>query len=261
VVDFIDALSLTYQRRAAASRFPMRELARMEMRRLRAYEQELAARAALSLAVGEEDARHISPRVQVVPNSVDLEVFSPPADRPRSNDIIMTGNFNYLPNVEAAEWFVRDIFPSIASACPQTRLRLAGADPSPRVQALVSPRVEVTGFVPSVAAELQRAAVAVAPICSGAGIKNKILEAMACATPVVATSMANAGINAAGGRELLLADAPAEFALEVISLIQDPNLAARIGTAGRALVERAFSPETTGRKLLALYETLEATRS
>ena len=91
---------------------------------------------------------------------------------------------------------------------------------------------------------------------SGAGLQNKVLEAMGCATPVVSTSIGNAGIRAENNKEIMIGDTPVEFAEHVINLLKDEALAGKIGRAGRAFVEANFSWESTTEKLLSLYNEI-----
>ncbi len=258
VVDFTDAFSLNFKRRAESSGFLLRGLLREELRRLVSFESDLVERSDLAMAVGSVDALALGEKVKVVPNSVDLETFHPPGkDFPR-NDIIFTGNLNYTPNVAAAIYMATEILPLVLRECPSAKLRLVGANPSQKVRALASRNVIVTGYVPSIADELRKARVAVAPLVGGAGLQNKILEAMACATPVVSTSIANAGIMARADKEILVADDPENFAASVVVLLKDGDKAAEIGHNGRAFVMENFSRDRIGRMVLDLYSRLDA---
>ena len=257
VVDFVDALSGTYQRRAKDSVFPVSLVFTNEARRLGACEKSLIDKAAFTCAVSDEDADALGDNVLVVSHGIDTDEFCQPESKDQRNDIIFTGNLNYPPNIAAARTLARDIFPKVCEVFPQNKLRLVGTSPSAEVKDLAGPRIEVTGFVPSVAHELQRSAVAVAPVESGGGVKTKILEAMGCATPVVATTMANAGISAEHGREIILADGPSTIAEQIVALLEDRDKAREIGEAGRRLVEEKFSWLKTGSVILERYAELE----
>jgi glycosyltransferase involved in cell wall biosynthesis len=121
---------------------------------------------------------------------------------------------------------------------PEVRVWIAGKDPTPAVQKLgEAARVTVTGTVPDLRPYLQRAAVAVVPILYGVGIQNKVLEAMACGTAVVASPQAVSAIQAAPGEDLLVAEAPAAFAAAVLRLLTDDDLRRAVAGRGRAYVE------------------------
>ncbi len=121
--------------------------------------------------------------VDVIPNGVDLETFQP-SDQPRTpNTLLFTGNYEYAPNVDAALRLARDIFPQVQAQIPDAKLWLVGSSPPPEVQALASEAITVTGYVPDMQTYLHQAAVFVSPLRLGAGIKNKVLEALGAALP------------------------------------------------------------------------------
>ena len=257
VVDFIDALSLNFKRRAEGAGFPLKGLLKEELMRLIRFEADLIQRSDLALAVAPVDALALGEKVKIVPISVDLETFHPPERGASRSDIIFTGNLNYGPNVEAAIYMAREILPLVLKKCPGTKLRLVGANPCPKVRALASGNVLITGYVPSIADEIRKARVAVAPLRSGSGLQCKILEAIACATPVVSTSIANAGVMAETGKEILVADDPGSFAASVVTLLKDEAKAAEIGHNGRAFVMENFSRDRIGRLVLEFYGSLD----
>jgi polysaccharide biosynthesis protein PslH len=208
-------------------------------------------------------------RVEVVANGVDVEYFSPPTEAREPLTIVITGKMSYHANVTAVRWLVEQVMPKVWSALPTARLWIVGQDPSREVQALGRPwtnprgagsgagmpeaRVLVTGTVPDVRPFLRKAAVAVAPIRYGVGIQNKVLEAMACGTPVVATEQAVAGVRARPGAELVVASTAAEFAQAVVTLLQDPAKSAQLALAARAFIERQHDWRQVGARMTDLY--------
>ena len=261
VVDFIDALSKTYHGAGETMSMPLSAAVAGEARRLRIWEQELARRASHSLAVSAHDAASLGPDVRVIRHCVDVDSFIPPGPEasPRK-DIVFTGNLGYRPNAEAAWRLAREIFPYVRQQVPDARLRIVGPDPRGLARELASERITVTGFVPDIVAELQTAAAAAAPVNAGGGVKTKVLEAMACGAPVVATSEANRGIEAIPGEEILIGDNAMDFGGHVAELLQEQERAAALGRAGRELAVREFSWRQVGKELLALYEELGSER-
>lgn len=256
VVDFIDSLSGSFRQRARLGGRVRGAFMRREAARLEAYERALARRATLALAVSDAEAARLGENVKTVPHAVDTELFMPPPSAKGRDGIVMTGNFAYGPNVEGAQWFVREVLPRVLEKAPETWLRIVGANPDRKVRKLESNVVEVTGEVASVAAELRDAAVAVAPMKTCTGVQTKVLEAMACATPVVATSAANAGIDAPPEVMSIADDAPA-FAGAVAALLSDVKEAKLMGGNARAFVEERYSTAVSGARLLELYAGLE----
>jgi glycosyltransferase involved in cell wall biosynthesis len=160
---------------------------------------------------------------------------------------------SYHANVSAAVHLVQTIMPLVWAQRADAEVWLVGKEPAPEVRALASTRVIVTGGVDSMAAALQAATVAAAPITYGAGIQNKVLEAMACATPVVASPQAVSALEAVAGRDYLPGATPAEFAASVLALLDNPHLRAQVGEAGRAYVEDHHTWGAAAERLEALY--------
>jgi glycosyltransferase involved in cell wall biosynthesis len=214
-------------------------------------------------AVADADAdalRALGPRarVETVPNGVDLDVFAPAADAGIDPDgVVFVGAMSFPPNVAAAEWFARSVVPTLRALRPAATFTIVGRDPVPSVLALDRlDGVTVTGSVDDVRPYLARAAVVVAPLVSGSGIKNKVLEAFAMGRPVVATPLAVEGVAAEPGREVVVADGPDAMAEAVAGLLADPARAAAIGSAGRRLVEGRYSWDAAAERYATLYDEL-----
>ncbi len=193
----------------------------------------------------------------VVPNGVDLDRFSPApggGDTTASPLVLFFGSIGYYPNTDAVHWLLDEIWPKIRRSSPTARLAIVGPDPPSSILARRSDDVIVTGFVEDIHAHICRASVVIAPLRIGGGTRLKVLEAMATAKPVVATSIGVEGIDAEPGTHLLVADDPERFAESVVSLIRDPSRAAQIGSAGRALVEAHYSWRSAVNVLCDFYE-------
>ncbi len=216
---------------AVASRFP-RVLITSEADR-----QSLVALAARMS--GEGAAAVLAERTVVVPNGVDLDEFAPATHDREPSTLVLSGKMSYHANVAAAVRFADDVLPRIRSRRPDTRLVIVGKDPSSAVRALGQrPGIVVTGTVADMRPYLQAATLAVAPIQYGVGIQNKVLEALACATPVVATSAAVGALGAVAGSDIAVADAPDDMADAVVHLLDRPDERLRMGLAGRRYVEQ-----------------------
>lgn len=191
----------------------------------------------------------------VMPCGVDLAYWQRTARTLGRRAIVFTGAMNYQPNIDAALFLIEEIFPHVQQAHPDAELLIVGHSPTPAlVAAGKRPGVTVTGFVDDVRPYLERAAVFAAPLRFGAGIQNKVLEAMAMEVPVVATPLAADGLNTEdGGRPpVKLAQTAAEFA-QVIGA----ELAARAhdtspDVAARQYIARYFVWPAVGEKLDAV---------
>ena len=248
VWDSVDCISLLFEQTAkqSASTFG-RFIANLDLQRTRAYEPWLAKQFARVLITSPADKAALerlsgsgaSDHVVVMANGVDLNYFQPGAATREAADIIFSGRMSYHANVSAAVFFARQVMPLIWERQPQTTFTISGYDPVPEVRMLANdPRIIVTGTVDDVRPYLQRAAVAVAPMPYGTGIQNKILEAMACQTPVVTSPQPLAALQAIAGEDVLVASSAADFARQVLSLLGDAGLRQRVAAAGRRYVEQ-----------------------
>jgi len=140
-------------------------------------------------------------------------------------------------------YLLEQIMPLIWAKRPEVKLWIVGKDPTPEIKEKANhPNVTVTGMVPDVRPYLQRATIAVAPLTYGAGMQFKVLENMACGTPVVATPLAVSALTEAiHDRDLMVAQEPVEFAGKVTQLLEDACLRQVMGESGRLFVERFYS--------------------
>ncbi len=255
VMDFVDVDSAKFAAYAAEERGPMRLLHAREARLLAAYERSVAQRADLSLFVSEAEmtlflkTKSLGEQedlgcdgVATLGNGIDLAHYDPAIDPIEAGEgplALFTGQMNYRPNVEAVTVFARDSLPLIRARFPAARFAIVGREPSEAVWRLAGDAVIVTGAVPDTRPWLARADVVVAPLRLARGVQNKLLEAMAMARPIVASAAAYKGINAAPGRDLIVAD-EAAAAEAGCGLLADPARAAAIGRAARACVEARY---------------------
>ncbi len=164
---------------------------------------------------------------------------------------LFLGGYGHPPNVDAAVFLARDILPVLRRELPAARVILAGANPTPEVLALAGPGVEVPGAIDDLAPLFDRARVFVCPVRAGAGVKGKVIAAMAHGLPVVATGCGAEGIEVTDGRDLLVADGAVAVAAACARLHRDPGLWRDLSAAGLAHVARACSAEAGERALAA----------
>ena len=247
VIDFVDIDSDKWAQYADKKSWPMNLVYRREARKLLDYERRIAGEFDASLFVSQTEARMFrtmapehAHKIAAFTNGVDTDYFSPDhvLENPYTPDeqaIVFTGAMDYWPNVDAVDWFAREIFPGVRRNHPAAVFYIVGSKPSVQVQALARlPGVKVTGRVEDVRPYIAHARLAVAPLRIARGIQNKVLEAMAMASTVVVTPQALEGICATPGAELLLAADSSDFTATVNAQLARPNSA--IGGAARALV-------------------------
>lgn len=263
--DLIDVDSVKWSQYAEKHSGFMGWIYRREARLLATSEEKIVASFDRTFLVSEEErtvlAQHASvEKVEALSNGVDLNYFSPDKVDIQQQQIaecklVFSGAMDYWPNVEGAVWFAEKIFPLIKQAVPQAIFCVAGRNPTEQVLALKEiPGVEVTGTVPDMRDHLATATICVVPLKIARGIQNKVLEAMAMAKPVIATSGAATGTKAVNGEELIIADDERQMANEIITLLADAEKRNDIGLKAREYVEREHSWETHLRRLVEIIE-------
>ncbi len=213
---------------AGSAASPLKRLAaRYEASALRRMEALLPRRVDAVATVSRRDAdtlrglagaRAGGADVLVAPNGVSDEAFS--TSGPRDRTVVFVAHLGWRPNVDAAEWLVGQVWPHVRALDPGLRLQLVGRSPAASVQALRGPTVEVHGDVPTVLPFVTSACVATAPLLAAGGTRLKILEALACGTPVVATPLGALGLESLEGPHLRLAASAEDFARAVVDLAQ-----------------------------------------
>jgi sugar transferase (PEP-CTERM/EpsH1 system associated) len=260
VIDFVDIDSDKWLQYAEKKPWPMRWLYRREGRQMLRWEQQVAHDFYASLFVSQPEAelfRHLAPasahKTGFFNNGVDADYFSPAQQfaNPYPSDeavMVFTGAMDYWPNIDAVQWFARDILPAIRRQNPAATFYIVGAKPTSAVQELARlPGVRVTGTVPDVRPYLTHARLAVAPLRIARGIQNKVLEAMAMGKPVLVSPQALEGIDAIPGRDLLLADSPEQFAAAALGLLQaqgsqeSQDRQNALGASAREKIETGYS--------------------
>lgn len=264
VMDFVDIDSDKWRQYATTKSWPLSWLYRREGERLLLWERKVAAAFAASLFVSETEAadfRTLAPesaaRIGYYNNGVDADYFSPERAyaTPYSagvEAIAFTGAMDYWPNIDAVDWYAREVLPLLRASRPNLLFAIVGSRPPPQVQALATlPGVLVTGRVDDVRPWLAHARVVVAPLRIARGIQNKVLEGMAMARTVVATPQALEGINARVGEEVRCAASAADLARETLAALAGPDL----GPAARARVLNDFAWDSALARVDRLLET------
>lgn len=248
VMDMIDCNPLEFWRGALGERGLRARLQSLaELPVAARYARRTVRRFSATVLVGERDAawmRRIGGRdtVHVVPNGVALPPEEALAAEDPAPTVVFLGSLGYAPNVDAALFAADEIWPRVAAAVPQARFVIAGRAPAPEVAALATrPGIVVAADVPDVVPVLGRAWVSIAPMRIGVGIKNKVLEAWACARPVVMTPVATNGLVLPPGHDAFVRRDAAGLAEAVVALLRDQPTRHAAGTAARALVRERFS--------------------
>lgn len=264
VWDSVDSITHLFQQAShQAHHLTNKVITRFELNRTAHYEGWLPgqfSRVLVTSPVDRQAFQRLAPqyadRLVVLPNGVDLDYFCVDEKQPRQPaELVVSGKMSYHANVAMVLHLVNDILPLVWVQRPDVTLTIVGKDPPRELLALAkNPQVQVTGSVPDLRPYLQRATAALAPITYGAGIQNKVLEALACATPVIASPQAVSALNIRAGDEILVAEEPHEFARHVLNLLDDPAAQRQLGEAGRKFVEREHSWNAIAAHLEQIYQ-------
>ncbi len=169
--------------------------------------------------------------------------------------LLFLGSFRHLPNVEALQWFLEEVFPRVRKDEPRARLVIVGSDPPPRHSLRDPEAIEMIGFVEDVREPLMRYSVFVCPILAGSGVRVKLLEAFAAGIPVVSTRLGAEGLADKDGEICALADDPADFAGHVVRLLRHPEEAEAMALRAREEVVAKRDMRAMTERLLECYRS------
>jgi polysaccharide biosynthesis protein PslH len=192
--------------------------------------------------------------VAVIPNGIDLAEFAAPGAVPDRSTIVFSGLMSYYPNQQAVRWFLDAVLPIVRRQLPRAKFVVAGAAPPRWLRTRADAHLEVTGRVADIRPHLARATAVVAPLLIGGGTRVKILEAAAMGKPVISTTLGAEGLDLRHGEAILLADDPETFAAHLMSVLEDPELASRIGANGRWHVAEHFDWNRIGESVRDLLD-------
>ena len=245
--------TVIWRRYAEGARDPVRRaFFRTQAERLLAFERAACQRAAHVIAVSELDAKLLRDlcsisHVSAIPTGVDADYFSRPSSSTVDNSsLLFAGSMDWLPNIEGALWFVREVMPLIRWRLPQCSLTIAGRRPASSIRQLsaADPRIRVTGTVGDMRPYLWSNGVSIVPIRIGSGTRLKIYESMAAETAVVSTTIGAEGLDVSSPDNIRIANSPEAFAGACMELLTDPESRARQTAAALRLVREQFSWET-----------------
>ena len=248
-----------WRRLASNQRNPLTRLYfHSQYRRMKDAEQRLSKKFDGVITVSPDDSRFsretygLSNVLGDVPTGVDAAYFADDASQqahatPKGSPprIGFLGSMDWMPNIEAVEWFISDIFPEIQRRLPAVQFDIIGRNPSANLRKLADndPKISVSGTVDDIRRYVKACDLVVVPLLSGGGTRIKILEALAMGVPVVSTTIGAEGLGLIDGEHLAIADAPGIFACRVSDLLGDAKMRTRLATRGVLRVESAHSWE------------------
>ncbi|HYP19598.1 MAG TPA: glycosyltransferase family 4 protein [Chloroflexia bacterium] len=200
-----------------------------------------------------QHAPDLEPRLRVNPFGVDPP-GAPDPGAEYENAVLFVGGFAHPPNVDAALWLAREIMPLVWRDVPGAHLWLVGCNPPAELLALAGERITVTGRVPEIEPYLQRAAVVVAPLRQGGGMRLKVLQAMSACKAVVTTPLGAAGIAEEDSGPLVIASSAEDLARRTVELLANRDMRAELGARAREFTLASYSWEAYMGRLQEIYD-------
>lgn len=251
-IDYQDVFSAGLKRRLDVAPWYKRFLLRSEYLRVLRYEANVFdlfdKKTIISLPDRDKIQHPLRDEITVIPNGVDTGFFKP-MNKKKRYDIVFTGNMGYPPNINGAEFLVKEIMPLVWTVRPQTTVAIAGATPSARVRNLASDKVLITGWVDDIRSYYASSKVFIAPMRIGTGLQNKVLEAMAMQIPCITSPLANKALGAREDVEIRIGKNAASYAQHILSLLADSDTRKKLGVKGHNFVLQHFNWESTTAKL------------
>lgn len=259
VLDLIDLMQLNLKKRVSIEKFIRKIFFKEELKRITRYENQVITKYDISILVSDNDKNHIeSDKIAAVSLGIDTDVFKRYSNLPNNKTIIFSGNMEYFPNENAVIWFIEKCFWMIKREVPDAKLLIVGNNPNSKIKKIGDNHsIFVTGFVESMVSELNKAQVAITPMQSGYGMHIKILEAMACALPVITTTSGLGAIKATHEKDVIIADNASDFTRSCVRLLNDYGLAKKVGDNARDLVLKNYNWEMHVNKVGKIYESIK----
>jgi len=255
----VDSVDVHFVRENAASDLGFMDAAAVAGNKRR--ELAVYCQADAVIAVTEADrerliAEGMATPIFVIPNTVALRLRH---EGTRAREVLFVGGFKHHPNTDGVVWFVNECWSRVRAEVADATLTIVGSNPTEEVRALgAQPGVRVEGQVPDTAPYLQRAAVSIAPLRYGGGMKGKVCEALAASMPLVTTSEGASGIPLEHRVHAWIADRPDDFAAGVAECLRHPAVAEAMGSRGQAVIETLCGEEAVELRVAEFVEAMRA---
>ena len=242
IIDYVDAISMNYWGAIKNANLFWKYINKIEYKRLACYEKRVLMAFDKHIIISSVDKNFIksgaaenSKEIFVIGNSVpfDEELIT----QNEESNLVFVGSMCYAPNIVAVKTFVKSIFPLVLNRIPNAKFYIVGSRPVKSICDLASENIIVTGFVDDPKDYLRKATVVVVPMYSGAGVQNKILEAMSIGCCVVTTKIGSEGLECiSDGQELFIRSEYNEMADTIVDLIDDKQQRERVGKAAKKYI-------------------------
>ncbi len=262
VLDFQDTLSVNMKRRADKSNLISRLIFSYEAKKLAKYEAKMFDCFDALTIITEADRELLKTdrkdEVSIIANGVAESYFEYPQRENKPFDLLFSGAMSYAPNIDAAEYLIKEIMPIVWQERPDVKIAIAGGGAPTSLQKLANERVIMPGWVDDMKEFYSQSKVFIAPMQIGTGLQNKLLEAMAMSMPCITSPLANQALKASDKREILIANNAKEYADCVLQLLNNAPFAKEIADAGKEYVYQHYSWKTNCDKLSEIFYELNS---
>jgi len=243
-LDYMDAFSKGIERRVDKSPFWKKPLFMMEHERLKSFENLAFEFFQNHCIISNSDLEFIFHEkkhlIQVIPNGINTEYFSK-NKYDIKYDLVFTGNLNYAPNINAATYICKEIYPLLKIKFPTIKILIVGSNPSSRVKKLANNDITIKGWQDDIRKSYCSGKIFFAPMRIGTGLQNKLLEAMSLEIPCVTSSLANQSLQANHKENIYIGDSTNECISIISYLLKHEEIRDEIGKKGRKFVLENFS--------------------
>ncbi len=262
VIDLTDSMEMYYRRTAQIVPWYRKLISYEEWFKYRLYERRIVSKFDMCVVTSEIDAKFITDRtknckITVLPNVVDMDIYrrETPLENIDETMLLFYGLMTTPANIDAAKFLVEEIFPFIQQNLPKVKLYIVGPKPPRAIVAYgeKDPNIIVTGYVSNLGEYISKSVALLVPIRSGAGTRQKILQAFSIQTPVVSTSLGAEGLDGLSADSIFIEDIPEKFAERVVSLVKNPDLGRQMGLNGQQLVNHNYSIHALRQKLTQMF--------
>lgn len=255
-IDYMDSFSLGFERRAKKSSLLLKPAFYLESKLLKGYEGSIYKDFNRHCIISKQDRDSLDilsrDNIEVIPNGVDQEFFYPKPDANPTFHLLFCGNMGYAPNIRAAH-FLFSLAPVLISKIPGLKIMIAGARPHTSIKKMNGQYgIAVSGWMDDIRKAYWDSVIKIAPIFTGSGLQNKMLEAMACGIPCITTEVVGSSVGGVAGKHYLIASGKEEFVSQIVDLLEDSEKRSELSKNGLELIKEKFHWSFFSRKLETL---------